>query len=122
MNKKGQVLILFVLSIPVLVLLSAYIVDNVYIAYNKNRLNQINELVIEDASKGILEIDDISEYVNKNDKDIDVKFVYLGEDEVEIILKKDIKSLFGRIIGQDSYSLTSDKKLKMKTNDGPLYQ
>lgn len=122
MNKKGQVLILFVLIIPVLVLLSAYIVDNVYIAYNKNRLNQINELVIEDASKGILEIDDISEYVNKNDKDIDVKFVYLGDDEVEIILKKDIKSLFGRIIGQDNYSLTSDKKLKMKANDGPLYQ
>ncbi len=122
MNKKGQVLILFVLIIPVLVLLSAYIVDNVYIAYNRNRLNQINKLVIEDASKGNLEIDDISEYVNKNDEDIDVKFVYLGDDEVEIILKKDIKSLFGRIIGQDSYSLTSDKKLKMKTNDGPLYQ
>lgn len=122
MNKKGQVLILFVLIIPILMLLSTYIVDNVYITYNKNKLNQINELIIEDVSRGNLEIDDIEEYINKNDKDIKIKYIYLGDDEVQIILKKDIKSLFGKIIGQDSYSLTSDKKVKMEPKDGPLYQ
>lgn len=121
MNNKGQVLILFVLIIPILVLGAVYIVDNIYIAYNTNKLNQINSLVIKDISTNKLSIDEIEEYVKKNDNNIEVQFVLLSSNKVEITLKKNMKSLFGSIIGNNDYTLTSKKSVDI-AEEVPLYQ
>lgn len=122
MNNKGQVLILFVLIIPVLLLGAAYIVDNTYIAYNTNKLNGINSLVIKDAAINKMTADEIREYVKKNDKNIEVDFVFISDDKVEIKLKKEINSFFGNIIGKNSYTLTSTKSFDITDLDIPLYQ
>lgn len=122
MNNKGQVLIFFVLIIPILLLGAAYIVDNTYIAYHINKLNGINSLVIKDASINNLTVDEIEEYIKKNDQDIKVESVMITNDKIEINLSKEIKSLFGIIIGKDTYTLKSSKTLDIFNENVPIYQ
>ena len=113
MNNKGQVLVLFILIIPVLMLGAAYIVDNIYISYHTNRLNNINSLVIKDTTINKLTEEDIVEYVNKNDADINVEVIYVDSNKIKITLTKRIKSIFGGIIGKSYYDLNSTKSLNL---------
>jgi len=122
MNNKGQVLVLFVLIIPILMLGAAYIIDNIYIAYHTNKLNEINNLVIKDASINKLSTDEIEEYVKKNDKDIEVEFIMVTSDKLKINLSKQIKSFFGIVIGRDTYTLKSSKTIDIIQDDVPIYQ
>ncbi len=122
MNNKGQALIFFVLILPLLLLLAAYIVDNTYIAYNTNKLNQINKLIVKDAVINKMTKEEIKEYVEKNDKDIKIDFMFVSSDKVELTLKKEIKSLFGSIIGKDHYTLTSKESFDYTNDDFPPYQ
>ena len=115
MNNKGQVLVLFILIIPILILGAAYIVDNIYISYHSNRLNNINSLVIKDTSINKLTEEQIVEYVKKNDEDINVKVIYVGS-KIKITLTKRIKSIFGGIIGKNYYDLNSIKLLDVSNN------
>ena len=122
MNNKGQALIFFVLILPLLLLLAAYIVDNTYIAYNTNKLNQINKLIVKDAVINKMTKEEIKEYEEKNDKDIKIDFMFVSSDKVELTLKKEIKSLFGSIIGKDHYTLTSKESFDYTNDDFPPYQ
>lgn len=122
MNNKGQVLIFFVLIIPVLLLGAVYIVDNIYISYNTNKLNQINSLVIKDASIRKLTPTEIKEYLKKNDESIEIDFILIDSNKIEIKLNKPIKSLFGSIFGNNSYTLTSSKTMDIMDEDVPIYQ
>ena len=121
MNNKGQVLILFVLIIPILLLGAVYIIDNTYLAYNKNKLNQINDLVIKDAAIRNMGVDEIKDYINKNDKDIEVEFILVSAEEVQINLKKEVSSYFGNVTGRNNYTITSKRTFKIN-NDNPIYQ
>ena len=112
MNNRGQVLILFVLIIPILILGAAYIVDNIYISYHTNRLNNINSLIINDSVIEKLEEEQIVEYVHKNDEEINVKVIY-DDSQIKITLTKRIKSIFGVIIGKNYYDLNSTKSLSI---------
>ena len=122
MNNKGQALIFFVLILPLLLLLASYIVDNTYIAYNTNKLNQINKLIVKDAVINKMTKEEIKEYVEKNDKDIKIDFMFVSSGKVELTLKKEIKSLFGSIIGKDHYTLTSKESFDYTNDDFPPYQ
>lgn len=122
MNNKGQVLVLFVLIIPLLLLLGAYIVDTAYISYYTNQLNGLNSLVINEARKQELTIPEIEAYIRKNDSNVEIETLNVTNTEIEIILKKEIKSLFGIVIGKKSYILTSNKNIKITNSDLPLYQ
>ena len=122
MNNKGQVLIFFVLIIPILMLGSTYIIDNVYIAYHTNKLNEINNLVIKDASINKLSTDEIKEYINKNDEDVEVEFIMISSDKLEINLSKEIKSFFGIVIGKETYTIKSKKTMDIIREDVPIYQ
>lgn len=113
MNNKGQVLVLFVLLIPVLLMLGAYIVDTSYISYHKNRLDGINQMVIKDSKEQELTKNEIEEYIKKNDDSIEIESINIANTKIEITLKKEIKSLFGIIIGKKNYKLVSTKTVEI---------
>ncbi len=122
MNNKGQVLVIFILIIPLLLVALAYVVDNTYIAYHMNKLNQLNYLVLNDASKMELTNAEISDYVHKNDSEVRVDEISITSNKIEIILKKEIKSIFGNIIGIKNYELVSKKNITVEVSNEPLYQ
>lgn len=122
MNNKGQVLIIFILLIPILLLGAAYVVDNIYISYHTNKLNGINSMISSDISTNNIDIIEISDYVKKNDKNISVEVIVISDTEVKINLSKKINSLFGAIIGKNFYTLSSSKTAKIIKKDAPIYQ
>lgn len=122
MNNKGQVLVVFILILPLLLLGGAYIVDTTYISYHTNKLNGINSLVIKAAKEKKLDVKEIHEYINKNDLNIKIEIVEITNNKIKIGLKKEIKSLFGNIIGKNKYVLISNKEIEITNNDLPAYQ
>lgn len=119
MNNKGQVLITFILIVPLLLLLGTYIVDLTYISYHVNKLNEINDLVINETNSKKLSVEQVNEYVMMNDNTVNIATLNITNEKIEITLQKEIKSLFGKIIGKDSYILSSTRTVE-NTNNGLL--
>lgn len=107
-NNHGQVLVIFVILLPVLFLFAAYVIDVSYIMYHKNRLDNINALV----SNEVLENPNITtieagKLVRENDSEVMIKKINFDE-KIDISLEKEIKSIFGRLIGKNSYIIKSN--------------
>ena len=119
MNNKGQVLVVFILVMPILLLLGTYIIDLTYLYYHSNKLNEINDLVIKEANTKKLSSQQVNEYVKLNDNEINIAVINITNEKIEITLQKEVKSLFGKIIGKDSYVLSSTRVVD-NTNNGLL--
>ena len=98
MNNKGQTLVLFVILIPVFLGLFAFCFDNIYMSIEKNKLLDIAEIA--NDYKNSKTNDEIKDLILKNDKDI--KKINIRN---KIILEKEIDSIFGKIIGLDTYKI-----------------
>lgn len=104
MNKKGQVLILFLLLLPVILVLFTYAIDKCYLLYEKNRLNNTGNIACNYINQE-KDINKAKQLIIENDNEItDIKLVAKTN---ELILEKDIKSLFGSLIGIDIYHIKS---------------
>ncbi len=107
MNHKGQVFVLFVLLLPLFCMLAMYIVDNGIILYEKHQLEEINKLAISYALMNRETTEDkVKEIIRKNEEDVDSIRVNIDE-SVQIEIKKEIRSIFGIIIGKKNYEITS---------------
>lgn len=94
LDKKGQSLILFILFLPVLLMSLALIVD-VGLMYNAKIKG---EALLNDAIKNSLNIE---EYFEIND----LKVKSLEEKNECTIIHTDINSIFGNLIGYDTYDI-----------------
>ena len=106
-NSHGQVLVIFIILLPLLILFSAYVVDTSYMAYHKNRLDNINAIISDYAvSHDDATEEDIGKLLRKNDSNAIIKKIEL-KDKINIELETEVPSLFGRIIGKNSYKIKS---------------
>ena len=121
MNNKGQVLVIFILLMPILLLMGTYFVDITYLYYHSNKLNEINDLVIAETNEKKLSVEQVNEYVRLNDNEINVATLNITNEKIEITLQKEVKSLFGKIIGRDSYMLTSTRTVENSNNGLLVY-
>lgn len=107
-NNHGQVLVVFVILLPLLFLFCAYIVDVSYVSYHKNRLENINILVTDYVlNNSNIGADEIGRLVRQNDKEVMITKLNL-EDNIEIELEKEVKSIFGRLIGKNTYIIKTN--------------
>lgn len=110
LNNKGQVLVMFVLLIPIFLLMLVFVVDisNLYI--KKDGLNNINYLVIDSIlDKGIDDLE-IKNLILKNDKDININYININDDVVEISLEKEYNGIFSHLVGKKIYNIESNYK------------
>lgn len=117
MNKKGQSLVLFVVFLPILIIIFAFIFDISIMITEKVRLQNIAEDTIYYLIEKDKPIDVIENYIKANDEEI--KILKLGYNEVH--LKTTVESYFGKVIGFDNYQLevylvgsNIDGKLRIK--------
>ena len=101
MNNKGQVLVLFVMFIPIVIFALILIFDSAYITIHNNRLNNIASdavkyLVIDKKSP-----EEIKKVIKLNDNDIEI--LEITNDSV--YLKHNIEPIFGTFMGYDRYEL-----------------
>ena len=122
LNNKGQTLVLFLVFIPMIILIGAFMIDNGFQRYNKIK---VDNLVKYEAKKAVKEIDSTNEITIRNnlinnDKDLkDIKII-INKDtkEVEIEAKKDFKGFYGNLFKKDLYTLKV--KYKASITDGVI--
>ena len=98
MNNKGQTLVVFVLLLPFLFLVFAYLFDKCYITYQQRNQNEIGKILCKQIEK-TENIESIQELAYENDRKLE-KIEY-HPTKREIILEKRISSIFGRTIKQE---------------------
>ena len=96
LNNKAQSLVIFVICLPIFLLFIAYVFDIVNSNYERRKLDGIIETL------KMTDIDDQSmcELAYKNDE-----FVKCTIDNNALTLEKEVKSLFGKITGRDTYKI-----------------
>ena len=104
MNDKGQSLVFIVLLIPFLLIILSFAVDISYIYKENSRLNSIANEAITYIENG-KDIESVRNLILSNDNNIDIKNI----SENEVYIEKDIKSIFGAIIGINSYHIKANK-------------
>lgn len=110
LNNKGQALVMFLLFLPVLLIALGFIVDISMMGYNSHKLDSINKLVLNEM-KDSEEIDKAKELIKKNDTDIIIVEFKDEDNYIYLKLEKKINSIFGNIIGINSYDIISNYKL-----------
>ena len=110
LNNKGQVLVMFILLIPIFLLVLVLVVDisNLYI--KKDELNNINYLVIDTILDKKINDLEIKSLILKNDKDIIIDKISISEGVVEISLEKEYNGIFSRLVNEDIYNIESNYK------------
>jgi len=117
LNNKGQVLVIFVFLIPILVLVFAFVTDYGNVLYHQNRLNSVNKtaLIYAKNHKEDYDIEKVKELVRKNDNEAIINKCEDKDKKITLVLKKNIKSYFGNIIGINNYNITSKYTMDVET-------
>lgn len=111
MNNRGQILVFFIILIPVLVLIAAYSIDMAHVYYRSTKLNNLNRMVLEYGLDNIKDSDiksRMEELLIKNDADLTSYSITIKDDKINISLNKKIDSIFGKIINIKSYQISSN--------------
>ena len=100
-NKKGQVLVLFIIFIPLILLLGTFVIDvgNNYSELNK--LNNINKMIIDYGLRNIEKINirgELIELLYQNDETIDEYKLDIKDKEIILTIKKHINVILFIII------------------------
>lgn len=112
MNNKGQTLVLFVVLLPVILILLAFVFDTAYMSMEKNKLNDIAKTSLKYVVKDNKDINEVKKVIKENDNKIKIEKITNNN----VYLKKEIKPIFGQIIGFQKYSLKTNLYGKMEGN------
>ncbi len=109
MNNKGQTLVIFVFLLPVILALVAYLTDSSLMMYEDNKLDRLNEIVIDYSieNKDTINSEKIRTLLLKNDRDLTIEEIILTDHQVSIKMSKEIPSLFGKVLGINKYTVKS---------------
>ena len=120
MNNKGQSLVMFVLVLPLIAMVIAFVIDSSLMIMERSKLDGIITSNMEEALKNNIRDEEIiSDAIKSNDKmNIMVSIV---EDELRVIVKSNKTSLFAKVLKFNYYDLNFnycanyiDKKINKK--------
>lgn len=109
MNNKGQVLVMFLILLPVVLILFAYAIDKCYLLYQQNNQKNTGNIVCSYALNTNKTDNDIRQLALENDSKLNSIKIIRSDNQAVITLEKEIDSIFGKILGLSTY------KIKTKT-------
>lgn len=105
MNNKGQTLVLFIIFIPILIMLAAFIVDTGIIIKESTRLKATTKTVLNDVfykeNKSEIQITNLFKENNISVENLKITIT----DNINIQNEYEIESIFGKIIGLKKYTI-----------------
>lgn len=117
-NNKGQSLVMFVLIIPIFLLILTLVYDVGNAIYEKDRLSNTNYLTI---GYGLNNIDTVTEndlknLIEQNTSNLKYIYVTIEENQIEIKMEKDAKSIIGKMFNFNLVKIISHYKGKIINN------
>ena len=119
MNNKGQTLILFVIMIPILILLLAFVVDTGLILTEHTKLNSTIKSVLKTTYETRLDgnyHEKVNNLIQKNNLPTENLQIEVSENSIKIKNEYAKESIFGKIIGIKEYKIKSVLKIKNENN------
>lgn len=115
MNKKGQVLIAFILLLPIIFMLAGFIIDCGYLYIEKRKVDNNIKDTLEYGLKNIEEDTNVLEQklrnqLNLNIEDIKKMNIKINDKIIEIELEKSKKGIFTLILVKSEYKISSHYK------------
>lgn len=101
MNKNGQSLVFFVLLLPLILALLAFVFDSALIIVEENKLENIASIALESLVVENRSVEEVINLIRENDSDI--KILNINPNQIHLI--KNVDSYFGQIIGINTYQL-----------------
>ena len=109
MNNKGQALVVFILVLPLLIILAAFIVDNAYMTYKNIELKNVTKDIMKiHLTKGELSDEEIVNIYKKNNIPTEELIVMKTSSNINIKNTYYTDSIFGKIIGFKSYEVSTN--------------
>lgn len=109
LNNKGQSLVMFIVLIPILALLITLVYDVGVAIYEKNNLSNTSYMIIDYGLDNLNSVSEgeLMDLVIRNTDNLSYISVVLEDDSIEIILKKNIKGIIGKLFGFDLVEVSS---------------
>lgn len=108
LNKHGQTLVLFIILIPILLLLAAFVIDMGVVLANKMQLKEVTKLAIKENVDNLDDINKIKKIFEINEIDISNLEINVIDNKINIKNKIEVKSIFGSVIGILNYKIKID--------------
>lgn len=117
-NNKGQSLVMFVLIIPIFLLILTLVYDVGNAIYEKDRLSNINYLTIEYGLNNIDTVteNDLKNLIDQNTSNLKYIYVTIEDNQIEIKMEKDAKSIIGKMFNFNLVKIISHYKGKIINN------
>ena len=117
-NNKGQNLVMFVLIIPIFLLILTLVYDVGNAIYEKDRLSNTNYLTIEYGLNNIDTVteNDLKNLIEQNTSNLKYIYVTIEENQIEIKMEKDAKSIIGKMFNFNLVKIISHYKGKIINN------
>ena len=111
-NNKGQSLVMFVLIIPIFLLILTLVYDVGNAIYEKDRLSNTNYLTIEYGLNNIDTVteNDLKNLIEQNTSNLKYIYVTIEENQIEIKMEKDAKSILVKIISHYKGKIINNQK------------
>lgn len=117
-NNKGQSLVMFVLIIPIFLLILTLVYDVGNAIYEKDILSNTNYLTIEYGLNNIDTVtkNDLKNLIEQNTSNLKYIYVTIEENQIEIKMEKDAKSIIGKMFNFNLVKIISHYKGKIINN------
>lgn len=117
-NNKGQSLVMFALIIPIFLLILTLVYDVGNAIYEKDRLSNTNYLTIEYGLNNIDTVteNDLKNLIEQNTSNLKYIYVTIEENQIEIKMEKDAKSIIGKMFNFNLVKIISHYKGKIINN------
>ena len=117
-NNKGQSLVMFVLIIPIFLLILTLVFDVGNAIYEKDRLSNTNYLTIEYGLNNIDTVteNDLKNLIEQNTSNLKYIYVTIEENQIEIKMEKDAKSIIGKMFNFNLVKIISHYEGKIINN------
>ena len=116
MNNKGQSLVMFIVILPLILMIVALVVDTGSSIFEKNNINSIIKLSINEYFEDDLTEEEIIDLIKKNDKTLNDIKVTITDDKINIIVEDKVESIFGRIFNIKLYEIKSEYEGYLEDN------
>ena len=117
-NNKGQSLVMLVLIIPIFLLILTLVYDVGNAIYEKDRLSNTNYLTIEYGLNNIDTVteNDLKNLIEQNTSNLKYIYVTIEDNQIEIKMEKDAKSIIGKMFNFNLVKIISHYKGKIINN------
>ena len=117
-NNKGQSLVMFVLIIPIFLLILTLVYDVGNAIYEKDRLSNTNYLTIEYGLNNLDTVteNDLKNLIEQNTSNLKYIYVTIEENQIEIKMEKDAKSIIGKMFNFNLVKIISHYKGQIINN------